>query len=109
LTVSFSSRAATVGLANLTVALSPEVCVSPSVLPLISSRDYPRFQQIIRELADTTYEEWQGDHAKAVAYRKSHNGFKEVPVTADEFDRWLKKTQQAAHLELLWVFAEEKA
>jgi hypothetical protein len=81
----------------------------PSALPLISQRDFPRFQQIIGELVQTPYEEWADDHAKAIAYRLSRNGYMEIPVLPEEFEAWLTQTNQAAHLELLWVFAEEKA
>jgi hypothetical protein len=83
--------------------------VSQSVLPFVSERDYPRFQQIIPELAATSYEEWSDDHAKAVAYRRSRNGVREVPVLPDEFDIWLRNSKQSPHLELLWEFAESKA
>ncbi len=81
----------------------------PSALPLISQRDYPKFQQIIGELAQTPYEEWAEDHAKSTAYRRARNGYMEVPLHPEEFEGWLKQTRQAGHLELLWVFAEEKA
>ncbi len=81
----------------------------PSALPFISQRDYPRFQQIIGELVQTSYEEWADDHAKSVAYRRTRNGYMEVPILPYEFEGWLKQTSQASHLELLWVFAEENA
>ena len=81
----------------------------PSALPFISQRDYPRFQRIIGELVQTTYEEWAEDHAKSTAYRRSRNGYTEVPVLPDEFEGWLKQNRLAAHLELLWAFAEEMA
>ena len=82
--------------------------MSQSVLPLISERDYPRFQEMIRELGTTSYEEWRDDYAKAVAYRRARNGVREVPVLPEEFDGWLWNKQQAPHLELLWEFAESK-
>ena len=81
----------------------------PSALPLISEQDYPRFQQMIRELLDTPYEEWRDDHAKSIAYRRSRNGSREISILPDEFAAWLKENQIAAHLELLWTFAEAKA
>jgi trehalose-6-phosphate synthase len=81
----------------------------PSPLPLISKQDYPRFQQMIRELLDTTYEEWCDDHARSVAYRRSRNGSSEVSISPDEFAACLKENQMVAHLELLWAFAEAKA
>jgi hypothetical protein len=81
----------------------------PSALPLISREDFPKFQQIIRELLATTYEEWCDDHDKSVAYRRTRNGSREIRISPDEFAPWLKETQTAAHLELLWTFAEAKA
>ena len=83
--------------------------MSPSVLPLISERDYPAFQQMIAELRQTEYEEWLEDHAKSIAYRRSRNGSVEILVSPDEFDGWLKETGQPCHLELLWAFAEARA
>jgi hypothetical protein len=32
-----------------------------------------------------------------------------VPVSPDEFNGWLKETEQACRLELLWAFADSKA
>ena len=81
----------------------------PSVLPRIGEADYPRFQQMIPELQVVTYSEWSDDHKKAIAYRQTRNGAKEIAVLPEEFDSWLKKDRQKAHLELLWVFAESKA
>lgn len=83
--------------------------MSPSPLPLITERDYPAFQRAIPELLTVTYEEWLGDHERAVAYRKSRNGAIAIPVSPNEFNAWLKETSQVAHLELLWVFAEDMA
>jgi len=81
----------------------------PSALPLISKHDYPRFQQMIRELLNIHYEEWCDDHARSVAYRRTRNGSREIPISPDEFAAWLTDNQTAAHLELLWTFAEAKA
>jgi hypothetical protein len=81
----------------------------PSALPWIEETDYPRFQRVIAELQHTSYEEWAEDHRKAVAYRTPRNGSTDIPVSPDQFDLWLKQTQQAPHMELLWVYAEEKA
>jgi hypothetical protein len=81
----------------------------PSALPLISKQDYPTFQQMIRELLNTPYEEWHDDHARSVAYRRSRNGSREISISPDEFVAWLNENQTAAHLELLWTFAEAKA
>jgi hypothetical protein len=81
----------------------------PSVLPLLREPDYPRFQQMIPELQTVSYAEWQGDHQKAALYRRSRNGSKDVPVSPDAFADWLKATRQAAHLELLWTYAEDVA
>jgi hypothetical protein len=81
----------------------------PSPLPLIAERDYPAFQRIIPELLHTSYGEWIDDHEKSVAYRRSRNGFSEIPVSASDFEGWLKANAKPAHLELLWVFAEETA
>jgi hypothetical protein len=67
------------------------------------------FQRLIPELKNDTYSEWIDEHRKAVAYRRPRNGSIDVPVSPDEFDGWLKETKQAAHLELLWVYAEDKA
>ncbi len=78
----------------------------PSVLPLIKDADYPQFQRLIPELAKVTYAEWKDDHQKATAYRRSRNGSTDVQVSPDEFGAWLKATGQAAHLELLWQYAE---
>jgi hypothetical protein len=64
---------------------------------------------MIRELLDTPFEEWLDGHAIAVAYRQPRNGSREIPILPDEFAAWLKENQQAAHLELLWAFAEAKA
>jgi hypothetical protein len=83
--------------------------MSPSALPLISERDYPKFQQIIGELRQTPYDEWMEDHAKSIAYRRARNGFTEICVSPDEFDFWLKENNKTSHLELLWAFAEDKA
>ncbi len=83
--------------------------MSPSALPLISERDYPMFQRMIRELIHTSYEEWLDDHEKSIAYRRPRNGFVEIPVSPEEFERWVKAKQDAAHLEMLWAFAEDKA
>jgi hypothetical protein len=81
----------------------------PSCLPLIRETDYPGFQRMINELMQVTYEEWQQDHAKAVSYRNSRNGSREIPITPSEFDAWLKKHRLDAHLELLWSCVEEMA
>jgi hypothetical protein len=83
--------------------------MSPSALPLIAEHDYPAFQRLIPELQQTTFAEWLDDHQKSIAYRRSRNGFAEIPVRADEFELWLKESKQLAHLELLWAFAEDKA
>jgi hypothetical protein len=82
--------------------------MSPSILPLISERDYPAFQRMIPELRHTDYEEWADDHRKAIAYRQSRNGFVEIPFSPAEFDGWLHVKKEAAHMELLWAFAEHK-
>ena len=83
--------------------------MSPSALPWIEEADYPRFQRMIAELQKTTYEEWTDDHKRAVAYRHPRNGSTNVPMSPDEFSAWLKENNKAAHMELLWVFAEDKA
>jgi hypothetical protein len=83
--------------------------MSPSALPLISERDYPAFQRMIPELLNTAYAEWLEEHKKAVAYRQSRNGFVEIPFSPWEFAAWLEVNGEAAHMELLWVFAEDKA
>jgi hypothetical protein len=83
--------------------------MSPSALPWIEEADYPRFQRMIAELQKTSFEEWTEDHEKAVAYRRSRNGSTNVPITPEEFDAWLKENNETAHMELLWVFAEDKA
>lgn len=81
----------------------------PSALPLISEDDYPFFQRLIEELRHSSYEEWLGEHQKAVAYRQERNGYTEIPVSPGAFVAWVKERQEEAHLELLWVFAEDKA
>ncbi len=81
----------------------------PSVLPLIREPDYARFQQMIPELQTVSYAEWRDDHQKAVAYRKTRNGSKNVPVSPAAFDEWLRVNRWAAHLELLWAYAERMA
>ena len=81
----------------------------PSILPLISEEEYPGFQHLIPEITAVTYEEWQQDHNKAVAYRKTRNGSQEVPISAQDFDWWLKQNRLEAHLELLWVYVEDLA
>jgi hypothetical protein len=83
--------------------------MNPSCLPLINEADYPSFQRMIEELMDVSYEEWQQDHQKAVSYRQSRNGSREVAITPAEFDLWLKKHRLDAHLELLWSCVEDKA
>ena len=83
--------------------------MSPSVLPLIVEADYPMFQRMIRDLLHMSYDEWVDDHKKAVAYRKSRNGSEEIRVSPAEFDWWLKENKKAAHMELLWACAEDKA
>jgi hypothetical protein len=81
----------------------------PSVLPLISETDYPAFQRRIADLANITYEEWTDGHAKAIAYRRTRNGSIEIAVNPVEFDLWLVNQGKTPQMELLWVFAEEKA
>jgi hypothetical protein len=83
--------------------------MSPSALPLISERDYPAFQRMVPELRHTDYAEWSDDHGKAIAYRQSRNGSVEIPLSPEAFEGWLKEKRQVAHMELLWVFAEDKA
>ena len=83
--------------------------MSPTALPCIPEADYPRFQRIIPELQQTTYQEWADEHRKAVAYRRSRNGTSEITFSPEEFEAWLKRNGTPAHLELLWVYAEEKA
>jgi hypothetical protein len=83
--------------------------MSPSALPLISERDYPAFQRMIPELMHTDYGEWLDDHKKAIAYRQSRNGSVEIPLSPQAFEGWLKAHGHAAHMELLWAFAEDKA
>jgi len=83
--------------------------MTPSCLPLINEADYPSFQRMIEELMDVSYEEWQQDHHKAVSYRRSRNGSREVAITPAQFDSWLKKHRLDAHLELLWSCVEDMA
>jgi hypothetical protein len=83
--------------------------MTPSCLPLISETDFPSFQRMIPELMHVSYQEWQQDHAKAVSYRKSRNGSREVAITPAEFGSWLKKNRLDAHLELLWSCVEDMA
>jgi hypothetical protein len=83
--------------------------MSPSVLPWFEEADYPRFQRMIPELQNDSYSEWIDEHTRAVAYRRTRNGSRDISISPDEFDEWLKTTKQAAHLELLWVYAEYKA
>ena len=64
---------------------------------------------MITELMHTTYEEWQEDHTKAVSYRKSRNGSREIAITPADFDAWLKRNRQKPHLELLWSCVEDMA
>ncbi len=80
-----------------------------SVLPLIMASDYPAFQRMIHDLRHVSFEEWADDHKKAVAYRKARNGSQEIRVSAAEFEWWLQENKQSAHMELLWVCAEDKA
>ena len=56
-----------------------------------------------------SYPEWQQDHHKAVSYRQSRNGSREVAITPSEFDSWLKENRLDAHLELLWSCVEDMA
>jgi hypothetical protein len=81
----------------------------PSILPLISEHDYPAFQRRISDLVHISYDEWMDGHARAIAYRRLRNGSSEVTVSPDEFDLWLKTHRKTAHMELLWVCAEDKA
>jgi hypothetical protein len=83
--------------------------MTPSCLPLISETDYPGFQRMIKELMHVSYQEWRQDHLKAVSYRQSRNGSREVPITPAEFDSWLNKNRLDAHLELLWSCVEDMA
>ena len=83
--------------------------MTPSCLPLISETDYTGFQRMIKELMHVSYQEWQQDHAKAVSYRKSRNGSREISVTPAEFDAWLKRHRLDPHLELLWSCVEDMA
>jgi hypothetical protein len=81
--------------------------MTPSCLPLIKESDYPAFQRMIRELMHVSYQEWRDDHLKAVAYRQSRNGSREIALTPDAFDFWLKQNRLEAHLELLWSCVED--
>jgi hypothetical protein len=81
----------------------------PSALPWFEEADYPRFQQMIPELRNDSYSEWIEEHRKAVAYRRPRNGSRDIVISPKEFADWLEETQQEAHLELLWVYAEAKA
>jgi hypothetical protein len=83
--------------------------MTPSCLPLIIESHYPGFQRMIKELMHVSYQEWREDHVKAVAYRRSRNGSREVPIAPEEFDSWLKKNGLEAHLELLWSCIEDMA
>jgi hypothetical protein len=80
-----------------------------SALPLITELDYPEFQRIIQELRHVSYPEWSEEHDKAVAYRRTRNGSREIAISPEEFSSWLKEHQATAHLELLWVCVEDKA
>ncbi len=80
-----------------------------SALPWFEEADYTRLQQIIPELKHDSYPEWVEEHRKAVAYRRSRNGSTDIAISAEEFAEWLEVTRQKAHLELLWVYAEDKA
>jgi hypothetical protein len=94
---------------SVATSRSPENEMTPSCLPLISETDYSGFQRMIKELMHVSYREWQQDHHKAVSYRQSRNGSREVAITPAEFDSWLKKNRLDAHLELLWSCVEEMA
>jgi hypothetical protein len=84
--------------------------MTPSCLPLISEADYSGFQLMIKELMPVSYQEWRQDHHKAVSYRQSRNGSREVAITPAEFDSWLKQNRlDDAHLELLWSCVEDMA
>ena len=83
--------------------------MSQSILPLITATDYPAFQRMIPKLGLTSYDEWLDDHEKAIAYRRTRNGFLEIPVSPEAFDQWLKQNKQDPHMELLWTFAEDQA
>jgi hypothetical protein len=64
---------------------------------------------MIHDLRHVSFEEWVDDHNKAVAYRKARNGSQEIRVSPAEFECWLRENKQSAHMELLWVYAEDKA
>jgi hypothetical protein len=81
--------------------------MTPSCLPLITESDYPAFQRMIKELVHVSYQEWRDDHLKAVAYRQGRNGSREIALSPEAFDAWLKKNQLEAHLELLWSCVED--
>lgn len=81
--------------------------MTPSCLPLITESDYPAFQRMIRELMHVSYQEWRDDHLKAVAYRRSRNGSREIALSPEAFDSWLRENRQEAHLELLWSCVED--
>ncbi len=83
--------------------------MGPSILPLIAEVDYAAFQRMIAELIAVSYQEWQDDHLKAIAYRRSRNGSREVAISPQEFEWWLRENRMAAHLELLWACVEDKA
>jgi hypothetical protein len=83
--------------------------MTSAILPWIREDDFSRLQQIIPELQNTTFEEWQEDHKKAVTFRQSRNGSVLIPVVPDAFAEWLTTTGQSPHLELLWVYAEAVA
>lgn len=81
--------------------------MAPTALPQITEADFALFQRIIPELQNTSYDEWADEHRRAVAYRTPRNGSTDVPVSPHAFEEWLRSTQQPAHLELLWVYAED--
>jgi hypothetical protein len=83
--------------------------MTPSCLPLINETDYAGFQRMIKELMQVSYREWQQDHQKAVSYRQSRNGSREVAITPAEFASWLNDNRLDAHLELLWSCVEYMA
>jgi hypothetical protein len=83
--------------------------MTPSCLPLISETDYASFQRMIKELMHVSYSEWQQDHHKAVSYRQSRNGSREVAISPAEFDSCLKTNRLDAHFELLWSCVEDIA
>ncbi len=76
------------------------------VYPSIREDDFPQLQHIVADLKGMTYAEWTYARVNATAPSSPSSRVARIPVTPWAFAQWLEVTQQTAHLDLLWCYAE---